>query len=50
MRVEERDKRFEELQNQMINSVPEEIEEETVEEELPFEIPMLKVKKLLKSQ
>ena len=39
MRVEERDKRFEELQNQMLNA-PEEIEtvEETPESELPFEI------------
>ena len=33
MRVEERDRRYEELQNQMINAVPEEIVEETVEEE-----------------
>ena len=40
MRVEERDRRFEELQNQMLNSVPEEVKEE-VEEELPFEIPGL---------
>ena len=40
MRVEERDKRFEELQNQMLNTVPEEPEEK-VEDELPFEIPNL---------
>ena len=47
MRVEERDRRFEELQNQMINA-PQEVGEEEitetaieapVEEELPFEIP-----------
>lgn len=40
MRVEERDRRFEELQNQMMNA-PQEVveEEESVEEELPFEIP-----------
>ena len=40
MRVEERDKRFEELQKQMINA-PEEIEivEEPADSELPFEIP-----------
>ena len=37
MRVEERDRRFEELQNQMMNA-PQEVVEE-VEEELPFEIP-----------
>jgi replication factor C large subunit len=39
MRVEERDKRFEALQNQMMNAA-EEIEEagETPEEELPFDI------------
>ena len=37
MRVEERDKRFEELQNQMM-AMPEEIVEETQEEALPFEI------------
>ena len=38
MRVEERDRRFEELQNQMLNA-PEEIEiSESTEEELPFEI------------
>ena len=42
MRVEERDKRFEELQEQMLNA-PEEIEivEETVEDPLPFEVPGL---------
>ena len=39
MRVEERDKRFEELQNQMMSSVPKEVLEENIEEELPFEIP-----------
>ena len=40
MRFEERDKRFEELQNQMMNA-PEEIEiiEEPADSELPFEIP-----------
>ncbi|MBQ6629248.1 MAG: replication factor C large subunit [Methanobrevibacter sp.] len=47
MRVEERDRRFEELQNQMMNA-PQEVGEEEitetaieapVEEELPFEIP-----------
>jgi replication factor C large subunit len=37
MRVEERDKRFEELQNQMM-AIPEEIVEEPQEEALPFEI------------
>ena len=42
MRVEERDRRFEELQNQIMNA-PEEIaiEEEPVEDPLPFEIPGL---------
>jgi len=35
MRVEERDRRYEELQNQMMNAP---IEEEPTEEELPFEI------------
>ena len=41
MRVEERDRRFEELQNQMMNAPKEvvEVPEEPVEEELPFEIP-----------
>ena len=39
MRVEERDRRFEELQNQMMAEAQEVVEEETVEEELPFEIP-----------
>ena len=39
MRVEERDRRFEELQNQMMTEAQEVIEEETFEEELPFEIP-----------
>lgn len=40
MRVEERDRRAEELKNQMINVIPEEVlEEPSVEEELPFEIP-----------
>ena len=41
MRVEERDKRFEELQNQMMNT-PEEIpeaEEEIIEDSLPLEVP-----------
>ena len=37
MRVEERDKRAEELKNQMMNIIPE-VEEKT-EDELPFEIP-----------
>ena len=37
MRVEERDRRAEELKNQMMNIVPE--VEETTENELPFEIP-----------
>lgn len=41
MRVEERDRRFEELQNQMITAVSEEPAEKEVEEELPFEIPGL---------
>lgn len=41
MRVEERDRRFEELQNQMMNATQEAVEEEDVEEELPFEIPGL---------
>ena len=35
MRVEERDRRYEELQNQMMNAP---IEEEPVEDDLPFEI------------
>ena len=39
MRVEERDRRAEELKNQMMNVVPE--VEQTKEEELPFEIPGL---------
>lgn len=40
MRVEERDRCAEELKNQMINVIPEEVlEEPSVEEELPFEIP-----------
>ena len=40
MRVEERDKRFEELQKQMLNEIPEEVEiEENTQDELPFEIP-----------
>ena len=38
MRVEERDRRFEELQQQMVNA-SEEVVEEPEEEELPFEIP-----------
>ena len=37
MRVEERDKRAEELKDQMMNVIPE--VEETIEDELPFEIP-----------
>ena len=37
MRVEERDKRAEELKNQMINIVPE--AEEKKDDALPFEIP-----------
>ena len=37
MRVEERDKRAEELKNQMMNVIPE--AEEPAEEELTFEIP-----------
>ncbi|MBQ6099667.1 MAG: replication factor C large subunit [Methanobrevibacter sp.] len=37
MRVEERDRRFEELQKQMMESVSEEVNQE--DEELPFEIP-----------
>ena len=37
MRVEERDRRAEELKNQMMNVIPE--VEEPAEEELPFEIP-----------
>ena len=37
MHVEERDRRAEELQNQMMNAVPE--VEETAKDELPFEIP-----------
>ena len=41
MHVEERDRRYEELQNQMMNAIPEEIPEEKAEEELPFEIPGL---------
>ena len=39
MRVEERDRRAEELKNQMMNIIPE--AEETHENELPFEIPGL---------
>ena len=39
MRVEERDRRFEELQNQMMAEAQEVVEEEVKEEELPFEIP-----------
>ena len=38
MRVEERDKRAEELKNQMMNVIPEEIEE-APDDTLPFEIP-----------
>ncbi len=43
MIVEERDRRNEELQNQMLNTIPEEVPEEKVEEELPFEIPGLEI-------
>lgn len=38
MRVEERDRRAEELQNQMMNVIPE-AEEPSGDDELPFEIP-----------
>ena len=38
MRVEERDRRAEELQNQMMNVIPE-AEEPSSDDELPFEIP-----------
>ena len=41
MRVEERDRRAEELKSQMMIGVPEEIVEERTESELPFEIPGL---------
>jgi replication factor C large subunit len=40
MRVEERDRRAEELKNQMMNVISE-VEEETNDDELPFEIPGL---------
>ena len=43
MIVEERDKRNEELQNQMLNTIPEDVIEEKAEEELPFEIPGLEI-------
>ena len=41
MRVEERDRRFEELQNQMMNAPEEipEVEEEIIEDSLPLEVP-----------
>lgn len=39
MHVEERDRRAEELKNQMMNVIPEEIEETSSDDELPFEIP-----------
>ena len=38
MRVEERDRRAEELKNQMINTIPESVET-SGDDELPFEIP-----------
>ena len=41
MRVEDRDRRAEELKSQMMIGVPEEIVEERSESELPFEIPGL---------
>ena len=44
MRVEERDRRAEELKNQMMNVIPE--VEETQENELPFEIPGLEATKV----
>ena len=44
MRVEERDRRAEELKNQMMNVIPE--VEETQENELPFEIPGLEEPKV----
>ena len=43
MRVEERDRRAEELKNQMMNIIPEEIIEESSKSELPFEIPGLEI-------
>lgn len=39
MHVEERDRRAEELKNQMINVIPQEIEETSGDDDLPFEIP-----------
>ena len=44
MHVEERDRRAEELKNQMMNIIPEEVEETTADDELPFEIPGVKAK------
>ena len=38
MRVEERDRRAEELKNQMMNVIPE-VDEPSTGDELPFEIP-----------
>ena len=43
MRVEERDRRAEELKNQMMNVIPKEIIEEPCKSELPFEIPGLEI-------
>ena len=40
MHVEERDRRAEELKNQMMNVIPE-VEEVSSDDELPFEIPGL---------
>ena len=39
MRVEERDRRAEELKTQMINAVPQPVEETPSDDDLPFEIP-----------
>lgn len=41
MIVEERDRRNEELQNQMMNAVIEEVKEENIEEELPLEVEII---------
>ena len=41
MHVEERDRRAEELKNQIMDAIPEEIPEEPKEDALPFEIPGL---------
>ncbi|WP_458405631.1 replication factor C large subunit [Methanobrevibacter sp.] len=45
MHVEERDRRAEELKNQMMNVIPEEIEETSSDDELPFEIPGISTEK-----